>query len=184
MAKDKRAEDRQALERLLDVCGADRTRWPARERLRFASFIGEDEGAKRLLAEADALDSLLDRAPRASEARERALQERIVAAALRSSETKLAVVGGRALVPGASSLRGKLPGVRGFGFGRGGVKTEWPAAALLAASLVMGVILGSAGTLDRAVQEVAEISGYTTATETSQVALGEEIVAPVEEDLL
>ena len=97
MAKDKRAEDRQALERLLEVYGADRTRWPARERLRFASFIGEDDGAKRLLAEADALDSLLDRAPRASEARERALQERIVAAALRSSETKLAVVPSRAM---------------------------------------------------------------------------------------
>ena len=64
MVKDRRAEDRLALERLLDVCGADRTRWPARERLRFASFIGEDEGAKRLLAEADALDSLLDLAPR------------------------------------------------------------------------------------------------------------------------
>ena len=48
----------------------------------------------------------------------------------------------------------------------------------------MGVILGSAGTLDTAVQEVAEISGYTTSTDTSQVALGEEIVAPVDEDLL
>ena len=182
MVKDKRVEDRQALERLLDVCGADRTRWPARERLRFASFIGEDEGAKRLLAEADALDSLLDRAPRASEARERALQERIVAAALRSSETKLAVVSNRSLAPAASSLRARLPGLRGFGGGR--VKAEWPVAALLAASLVMGVILGSAGTLDRAVQEVAEISGYTTAPDTSQVALGEEIVAPVDEDLL
>ena len=182
MVKDRRAEDRQALERLLDVCGADRTRWPARERLRFASFIGEDEGAKRLLAEADALDSLLDLAPRASEARERALQERIVAAALRTSEARLAVVPGRAVVPAASSLRGKLPAVRGFGGGR--VKAEWPAAALLAASLVMGVILGTAGTLDRAVQEVAEISGYTTATDASQVALGEEIVAPVDEDLL
>ena len=182
MVKDRRAEDRQALERLLDVCGADRTRWPARERLRFASFIGEDEGAKRLLAEADALDSLLDLAPRASEARERALQERIVAAALRSSETRLAVVPTRAVVPAASSLRSRLPAFRGFGSGR--AKAEWPAAALLAASLVMGVILGSAGTLDRAVQEVAEISGYTTATDTSQVALGDEIVAPVDEDLL
>jgi hypothetical protein len=182
MVKDRRAEDRQALERLLDVCGADRTRWPARERLRFASFIGEDEGAKRLLAEADALDSLLDLAPRASEARERALQERIVAAALRSSETRLAVVPGRPLAPEASSLRAKLPVLRGLSGVR--VKREWPAAVLLAASLVMGVILGSAGTLDRAVQEVADISGYTTAVDSSQVALGDEIVAPADEDLL
>jgi hypothetical protein len=179
MVKDKRAEDRQALERLLDVCGADRTRWPARERLRIASFIGEDEGAKRLLAEADALDSLLDLAPRASEARERALQERIVAAALRSSEIRLAVVSSRAVAPVASSLRSKYPV-----FGKGRVSRDWPAAALLAASLVMGVVLGSAGTLDKAVQEVADISGYTTVTDPSQVALGDDIVAPVDEDLL
>jgi hypothetical protein len=179
MVKDKRAEDRQALERLLDVCGADRTRWPARERLRFASFIGEDEGAKRLLAEADALDSLLDLAPRASEARERALQERIVAAALRSWETRLAVVSSRAVAPAASSLRSKFPVFAGWHVSR-----EWPVAALLAASLVMGVVLGSAGTLDRAVQEVADISGYTTVTDAAQVALGDEIVAPVDEDLL
>ena len=179
MVKDRRAEDRLALERLLDVCGADRTRWPARERLRFASFIGEDEGAKRLLAEADALDSLLDLAPRASEARERALQERIVAAALRSSETRLAVVASRAAVPAASSLRSRFPV-----FARGRVSREWPVVALLAASLVMGVVLGSAGTLDRAVQAVAEASGYTAASDPSQVALGDEIVAPVDEDLL
>ena len=36
-------------------------------------------------------------------------------------------------------------------FGRG----QWPAAALLAASLVLGVLLGSAGTFDATVQEVA-----------------------------
>ena len=182
MVKDRRAEDRQALERLLDVCGADRTRWPARERLRFASFIGEDDAAKRLLAEADALDSLLDLAPRASEARERALQERIVAAALRSSDTRLAVVRGNAVVPTAPSLRAKLPYFSGLDGRR--VRRDWPAVALLAASLVMGVILGSAGTLDRAVQEVAEASGYASTVDASQVALGDEIVASADEDLL
>ena len=90
--KEKRAEDRQALEHLLEVYGADRTRWPARERLRFASLVAEDDGARRLVSEASALDSLLDLAPKASAAREHALKERIVAAALRQTEPRFAVV--------------------------------------------------------------------------------------------
>ena len=82
---DKRVEDRQALERLLEVYGADRTRWPARERLRFASLVSEDDAARHLMAEAAALDSVLDLASKASAAREHALKERIVAAALRQT---------------------------------------------------------------------------------------------------
>src|SRR5262245_7919941 len=92
MTKDMRAEDRQALERLLEIYGADRTRWPARERLRFASLVAEDEASRRLMAEASALDRLLDVAPKASAAREHALKERIVAAALRQGHAKFAVV--------------------------------------------------------------------------------------------
>ena len=92
MTKDKRSEDRQALERLLKVYGADRTRWPARERLRFAGLVAEDDAGRRLVAEATALDSLLDLAPKASAAREHALKERIVAAALRQAEPRFAVV--------------------------------------------------------------------------------------------
>src|SRR4029079_5524911 len=85
----KRAEDREALERLLDIYGADRTRWPARERLRVAGVIGEDRSSARMLAEADALDRLLEQAPRASSADVEALKERIMAAALRAKAPQL-----------------------------------------------------------------------------------------------
>jgi hypothetical protein len=179
---DKRAEDRQALERLLEVYGAERTRWPARERLRFAGFIAEDEAAKRLVSEASALDALLDLAPRASEAHERALQERIVAAALRSSETKFAVVGGGGAAP-QFSLRSRLSSLTS-GFGKAPAGREWPAAALLAASLALGVFLGSAGTFDSTVQRVADVAGLSASTDTSQLARGEDIVAVADEDLL
>ncbi len=183
---DRRAEDRQALERLLEVYGAERTRWPARERLRFAGFIAEDETAKRLVSEASALDALLDLAPRASEAHERALQERIVAAALRSSETKLAVVSGGGAAP-RFPLRSRLFSLTS-GFGKAPVDRkwgrEWPAAALLAASLALGVFLGSAGTFDSTVQQVADVAGLSAGTDSSQVALGDEIVASADGDLL
>ena len=173
--------ERQALEHLLDVCGADRTRWPARERLRFASFVSEDEEAQRLVAESAALDALLDRAPRASEDREHALKERIVAAALRSSETKLAVVTAGGEAPALARLPSWL---RGAPPARVRQRQEWPAAAMLAASLVVGVMLGSAGTFDSTMQRVAEATGVATAAERSQLALGEDILASVEEEFL
>jgi hypothetical protein len=182
--KDTRAKERQALERLLEVCGADRTRWPARERLRFASFIAEDEAAQQLVAESAALDALLDRAPRVSEDRECALKERVVAAALRSTEPRLAVV--TSLEEGnASRLSTWVQGTRLAPLpARVRARREWPTAALLAASLVVGVMLGSAGTFDSTVQDVAEATGITTAADTSQLALGEDILAAADEDLL
>jgi len=183
--KDTRAKDREALERLLDVCGSDRTRWPARERLRFASLICEDKAAQRLVAESAALDALLDRAPRASEDRERALKERIVAAALRSAEPRLAVV----TAGGEGTVVSRLPmwlrnTRRAASPARLRERKEWPTAALLAASLVVGIVLGSAGTFDTTVQEVAEVAGIASSGETSQLALGEEMLAMADEDLL
>jgi hypothetical protein len=184
MTKKTKAMDRQALEHLLDVCGADRTRWPARERLRFASFIAADDEAKRLVAESAALDALLDRAPRASEDREIALKERIVAAALRSSETRLAVVTSRD-APAEPGLPTWLHYAKRMVVpARTQRRHEWSAAAVLAASLVVGVMLGSTGTFDATMQEVAEATGISASAETSQLALGEDILAAADEDLL
>jgi hypothetical protein len=184
--KDTRAKDREALERLLDVYGADRTRWPARERLRFAGFISEDAAARRMVAESAALDTLLDRAPRASEDRERALKERIVAAALRQTEPRLAVVHAASERTAATS---HLPDwlrrpTRGLALASARRLRELPVAAALAASLALGVMLGSTGTFDTTVQEVAEATGLATTAETSQLALGDEILAMGDEDLL
>ena len=185
--KDTRAEDRQALVRLLEIYGADRTRWPARERLRFAGFISEDDDARRAMVEAAALERLLDLAPKASSTREQALKERIVAAALRSAEPRLAVVtrgsDGAAWRPRAASAAraawARLPSLAGAPASSG-----WAAAELLAASLFVGVLLGSAGTFDTTVQQVAEATGYAVSADSSQLALGEEMVAAADEDLL
>ena len=178
----KRAEDREALERLLDIYGADRTRWPARERLRFAGVISEDIAAARMLAEADALDRLLEQAPRASSADVEALKERIMAAALRVKAPQLAVVAGGKAVAGKVAAGRPAVVAR---FARG----EWPAAAMLAASLVLGVVLGSTGSLDTTFQQVAEVTGLRStqtdiSTDNSQLALGEEIEAQPDEDML
>ncbi|MEI9900799.1 MAG: hypothetical protein WDN31_12495 [Hyphomicrobium sp.] len=143
---DRRAEDRQALEHLLDVYGADRTRWPARERLRFAGVISDDKAAARLLAQADALDRLLDQAPLTAGADMDALKERIMATALRSGRTRPAVVS-----VGGGGLGSNWAG-RFHAPAFAARFTEWPAAAVLAASLMFGVVLGSAGTFDSTVR--------------------------------
>jgi hypothetical protein len=175
--KDRHATDREALARLLEIHGADRTRWPARERLRFASVITDDKAAGKLLAEAQALDRLLDKAPMSSEAGLDALKERIMAAALSGPVSRGAVV--MPFRPAASKLRPvqtwRRPALP--------VKfADWPAAAVLAASLVLGVMLGSAGTFDTAVQEVAQVTGL--GADNSQVALSEDILGQSDEDML
>ena len=72
------------LERLLDVYGSDRTRWPVDARSGAGQLATRDKAARRLLGEAEALDRVLERAPLPSLAREAALADRIIAAAQRS----------------------------------------------------------------------------------------------------
>ncbi len=177
-SNDRWAEDRKALERLLEIHGADRTRWPARERLRFAAVISEDPAAQRMVAEAEALDQLLDRAPQVSEARIDALKERIVAAALRSDRPQFkAIVGGKTAENPSGPGQVRRPArARRF--------AELPAAAVLAASLVLGVMLGSVGTFDTTMQQMARAAGFTSSSDGTSVALSEEILGSSDEDLL
>jgi hypothetical protein len=176
--KDTQATDREALARLLEIHGADRTRWPARERLRFAGVISEDKAAAKLLAEAEALDRLLDRAPRASSTGIEALKERIMSAALKTHEPQLAVIaGGKKVAVLPQAQRGRRFLSARF--------AEWPAAAVLAASLVLGVMLGTTGTVETTMQEVAQAAGFGSGTsEGEQVALGDDALGQIDEDLL
>ncbi len=180
---ERQSKEVDALERLLEIYGADRTRWPARERLRFASLIANEPEAQRIVEEADALDRLLDVAPIVKEEQEQALSLRIMAAARVTESTSLSA--GKA-VPFAVSNIVKLPAWmrRPQSAGAFGA-SEWPAVGLLAASLVLGVMLGSAGTLDSTMQEVADVAGLSSsdAVET-QLALDEDMVAWAGEELL
>lgn len=188
----KHAADREALERLLDIYGADRTRWPARERLRFASVISDDAQAAKMLAQAQALDRLLDQATPAGNASLEALKGRIMAAALAERPALGGSVGavqphgGGASVTSLSAVRerraARSSAVTGFG--------EWPAAAVLAASLVLGVMLGWGGAFTGTMTQMAQVAGLedaradTSSTyDISQLALGADVDSQYE-DLL
>jgi len=180
--QDRQSKEMDALERLLEVYGADRTRWPARERLRFAGLVTDEPEAQRLMAEAAALDRILDVASAAGHEQEQALTGRIMAAA-RVQQHK---AHSKSDVAPAVSNIVKLPAwVRRPQIAGDFGASEWPAAGLLAASLVLGVMLGSAGTLDSTMQEVAEVAGLSSSvTVDSQLTLNEDTAAWAGEELL
>jgi hypothetical protein len=172
-------DEMDALERLLESHGADRTRWPAPERLRFAPLLSSNEQARRLLAEAQALDRLLDLAPEPRTNRA-ALADRIVAAV--SQEAARPQVIQLPQRRGSGSLFGSAAERARASFGSG----QWAGGALLAASLVLGAFMGTSGAFQQAIQPLTvATTGETDAeTEASQVAFGVDGVGLFEEELL
>jgi len=124
----------EAFEQVLERYGSDRTRWPAPVRRDFAGLVAKDPQVKARLSEAEALDRLLDLAPEPA-IDTRALADRILGAA---AAVAPAVQAPQARVAWARSRPGSA------------AVAEWPAAALLAASLVLGAVFGVSGVFDRA----------------------------------
>jgi len=176
MTGNHRAGEIEALRALLEVHGSDRTRWPAPSRLRFAPLLAADPEARGLLAEAEALDALLDEAPRGTAAAEEVLAERIVAAAL--SEGRGAASASVRAFPHATARAVVLPGRRQGGVQRRAVTR---AAALLAASLLIGIVTGGTGLLD-AIGVYG--SGGAASTEWASLSLEDEAGGFLDEDLL
>lgn len=130
-ADDKRRVELAALQALLDGHGGDSSRWPGAARRRFDALIATDGEARRLVAEARALDTVLMTAPVVSADRRRALTERIVSATEQDQ--------GRVIdLREQRRLRAQASAPRRSGF--------WQAAGMLAASLIAGVIIGVTGT--------------------------------------
>lgn len=140
----KNAGELEALVHRLEVSGADRTRWPAPERLRFAQLIAQDEQARRLVEEAGALDRLLNLAPNVGSDRVDGLVDRIVAAAEQEGATSSNVEPFRRRTAPPSA---RVP-MR--------YRTSWQAAALLAASLFVGAFVGTSGLLQSSVGSLGQ----------------------------
>jgi hypothetical protein len=166
-------------ERLLDVYGSDRARWPVEERACAGHLVARDRTARRLLAEAEALDRTLERAPLPSLAKEAALADRILVAARRSPRM---VAAGKADTAGAVHPAGNvvsLSASRGRASWRS--RTAFGSAAgMLAASLALGVFLGLSSLSQGVLPALEEVTGFTLGT-------GGRVVAQVDlldEDLL
>ena len=145
---------REQLMAHLDAFGADPARWPAAVRASVRAVLERDPQARRLQAEARALERLLDRAsPVAEPAPE--LIDRIVRAARGADRARVwqADVAGAAIEAGDNIIA--LPRARGVRAraDRAAAPASWRparrqwqgAGGLLAASLLLGIWLGASG---------------------------------------
>ncbi len=164
-----------AFELHLDVYGARRERWSDAARRRFDPLLAEEPLARQLLAEARALDQVLESAaPPVDAGRLDALSARIVG--LATAEHKHATTTN---VVDLSSARQSRPVARSR-FGSGGA---WRMASALAASLIVGIYLGTAPVVVSAVETIAESVGIADTGDTS-LALFDDGTNGVDEDLL
>ena len=172
-------------ERLLDIYGSDRTRWPVEARASAGQLAARDPAARRLLVEAEALDRVLERAPLPSLASEAALAERIVAAAqrtprmVRTGDAASAAVAGADKVLAARANEGSLLRLserrRFFYHG----SPAGRAAGVLAACLMLGVFLGALAVPQPVIPALEEFTGLSIVSSNSTQALD-----PFDEDLL
>ena len=171
-------------ERLLEVYGSDRTRWPVEARACAGQLTARDPAACRLLLEAEALARILERAPLPTLASEAALAERIVAAAQRSPRmvpSTEAVAG-----PQGEGLRPAVQRAGGSSVVRLADRRRWlsrspagRAAGLLAACLMLGVFLGAAAVPQPLIPALEEFTGISIGNGNSLQTLD-----PFDEDLL
>ena len=158
---------------LLDVYGADQSRWPT-DALCELQALADSESARTGLREAKALDQVLSRASTVSAERQAALADRIMAKVNdgigRGNSADLAVSGVarrsnvialplRAVRPSqarpitAPASANAAPWLRRSG--------DWRAAAALAAALVLGIGVGVSGGATTTFQAVAETVGVS-----------------------
>lgn len=144
----------ERFESLLEAYGGNLARWPARHVLSVQGLLRDSTEARTLLAEAQALDRVLDKASRPDPQRLRRLADRIVETAageMPRRDVKASPALGRQDGEGARVIRLPLPKAAP----RASIdaadrqprdiprpKRQWPAAAALAASLVMGMMIG------------------------------------------
>lgn len=164
MTSDKKLAELTEFEGVLDTFGGDPRRWPAGKRERLMGLAAADKDARRLLREAEALDTVLSRAAGPPVGDTARLAARIAAAAAGSAQAGPTAAGtdraqnaaddhsggGKAGVviawPGSgtggktvartAALTGSVPR-------RDRPMTQWRTAAALAASLVLGVFVGA-----------------------------------------
>lgn len=160
------------LEALLDAYGADTSRWPKEAQARAGVLLAADAEAGRLMAEAKALDALLGRAPLLAQERHTALADRIVAEALSvaspDAARKAAAQKSGIVIPwpGAARERAKTPAWKPSR------RPVWSAAALLAASLCIGVFVGTQDLAPGAVNNLMEAVTMDSDFDQTAAAIG------------
>lgn len=129
----------ERLDRLVAAYGGNARRWPDTDRDGLAVFLAGSPEARRRMAEATALDALLDSGAAVETKADTRLLERIVAAA---AAERGSAIEARVVVP--FRPRPMVQARRATGW-----NVRWREASLLAATLLVGLYIGAAGIADR-----------------------------------
>ncbi len=168
-------------EHLLEVYGADRTRWPIAARASAAACLASSASARKLHSEAGALDAVLLLSEEPDKKDVTALIERIVAASqttprLTAPASEMTDVSrrpaGRVVTPKSKIVAGKV--VAGRDWMRG--------VAVLAASLVIGIFVGQSQLGARAVPALEDLTGISAAQSADRLAMLDLHLEAVDED--
>lgn len=152
---------RERFTTLLEVYGSSIERWPVAHRSTAGRLIGVDTEARAALAEARAFDALLDRAAARSSAVPSDLIDRIVAAAVKPRMVTTADATPKPSTnvvsitppPLSTPSTGARRSADVFGVRR------LPTAMALAASLVLGVAIGSLDLMHAPMRGLIEMAG-------------------------
>jgi len=170
---------------LIDAYGGDPKRWPAERRAAMERLLGEDAGARRLQEEASALDRVLAAAPQVPASREPGLADRIVRAASAGTGAMPGEGPSGATARTADVIdldaRRRQKGVAAApaAFSRGR-----QVAAALAASLVLGMVIGASDWTRAEIAPLAHAMGFGSDLEFSISQTHEGSEANLDEDLL
>ena len=158
---------------LLDVYGAERTRWPLGARAGAAALLASDRAARRLLAEASAFDTVLSKAPDAQSGETSALADRIMAATKRTPRLVASVQQpARPVSTPAAGWRRHLATERDVVRG----------VAVLAATLVIGIFVGQTQFVARSVPAIQAFAVDALPGSGDRLALADIHLDAVDED--
>lgn len=148
-----------ALADMLDVYGADRGRWPVGLEQRVSGLVASNARARRLVAEAAALDQVLNWEAMMSPACHQAVSARIFAAAGLTDN-----VSARPHVVDRPNVRPYSPGAVALRQSQ-----IWQTGALLAASLVLGIFAGASSTFGPTVTHLTDVAGLNTTADAGSI---------------
>jgi hypothetical protein len=205
MTIEKRLAELTAFENVLDTFGGNPARWPAEKRERLLSLAATDVKAGRLLREARALDAVLAQAAGPPVGNTRALADRIAAAVANTAPGQSARAERQAdgSHPHAENTSGviiawprgsgetshaaaRTAALTGSTPQRDRMTSGWRTAALLAASLVVGVLVGVADLVPTDVAQIvaSATTGADGATQALAFLNGEGLLEIIEEEFL
>ncbi|MEL6965485.1 MAG: hypothetical protein AAFO01_22235 [Pseudomonadota bacterium] len=179
----------ERLRTVVDAYGGDATRWPSGDQQTLSGFVDAEPDAQAIVREGQRLDQLLGHADQktgSDEQAERALADRIFASIVKDDATAAIPVGQQKEADADNIIdlasRRQDNNLRDAANDDDVVSSAgWMSVAALAASLVIGVMLGANGFLETATTELGDIAGLSVSTETLQLEDG---LGPVEEDYL